>query len=94
MKHPAVNDEDRNPENLIEDGEFSRFDLHNCCWAYLNLSIDEALHHESPLINMIAVLDKRLGKRRLTQLSINNFHPLAARLLKFRLEVEGIKNSA
>ncbi|OQP44251.1 hypothetical protein A4H97_33400 [Niastella yeongjuensis] len=89
LKHPAVKDEERTPGLLIEEGEFSRFDLHNCCFEYLNLTVEEGLAHPSPLINLLAVLDSRLGKRRLPSLAKKKHHPLVMRLLEFRLVQEG-----
>ena len=91
ITHPAVEDSERTPGQLIEEGEFSRFDLHNCCWEYLNLTVEEGLEHKSPLINSIAVLDKRLGKRRLVTLDKDKLHPLTKSLLEFRLLVENLK---
>ena len=88
-RHPAVDNSNRKPRNLIEEGEFSRFDLHNCCFEFLNLSIDKALSHPSPLINMLAVLDSRFGKRKITELDRSSIHPLVKRLLEFRAEAEG-----
>lgn len=93
VTHPAVDDLERTPGKLIEEGEFSRFDLHNCCWAYLNMNIEDALQHDSPIINMLAMIDKRLGKRRLSQITTKDLHPLVARLLNFRLEVEGLNKT-
>ena len=29
--HPVIKDNERSEGELIEEGEFSRFDLHNCC---------------------------------------------------------------
>lgn len=91
IQHPAVKDEDRTEGQLIEEGEFSRFDLHNCCFEYLSLTVDEGLAHPSPLINLLAVLDRRLGKRRLPSLTEKKHHPLVSRVLEFRLIEEGIK---
>jgi len=88
LTHPAVAEQERTLGNLIEEGEFSRFDFHNCCWKYLNLTVEQGLEHKSPLINSLAVLDKRLGKRRLAELDKDKLHPLAQRLLVFRLAVE------
>lgn len=90
VTHPAVPDEQRTPGQLIEEGEFSRFDLHNCCFEYLNLTVEQGLAHESPLINLLAVLDKRLGKRRLPSLKDQKHHPLVRRMLDFRLKVDGL----
>ena len=90
LTHPAINDNERTIGELAEEGEFSRFDLHNCCWEYLNLTIEEGLEHASPIINSLAVLDKRLGKRRLITLDKDKFHPLTKRLLEFRLSAENL----
>ena len=83
--------EERSPEQLTEKGEFSKFDLSNCCYAFLEMSIEEGLNHESPIINMLSVLDKRLGKRRLLKLNDQNLHPLVKYFLNLRLEAENIK---
>lgn len=88
--HPAVRAEDRTPGQLVERGEFSRFDLHCCCWEYLQLSVEEGLGHASPLINLLAVLDKRLGKRRLVLIKKEDLHPMVRTFLEFRLEMEGL----
>ena len=70
--------------------EFSRFDLHNCWFKYLNLTFEEGLEHASPITNTLAVLDKRLGKRRLVLINKNQLHPLVKRFQEFRLEAEGL----
>jgi len=81
---------ERNKNTLSEKGEFSKFDLSYCCYAYLDLNIDEALNHKSPIINMLAVLDKRIGKRRLIKLNEKTHHPLVRYFLDLRLESEKI----
>jgi hypothetical protein len=91
LTHPAIKEENRTKGELVEKGEFSRFDLHNCCWEYLQLSVEEALQHLSPLINLLAILDRRLGKRRLVLIRKDSLHPLVKAFLEFRLEVEGLK---
>lgn len=80
----------RTPDKLVETGEFSKFDLTYCCSSFLNLSIDKAIEHESPIIQMLAVLDKRLGKRRLLLLDSDKLHPLVSYFLNLRLDAEGI----
>jgi hypothetical protein len=82
---------DRTPERLTEKGEFSKYDLTYSCSAFLNMSIEEAIGHESPIIQMLAVLDRRLGKRRLTLLDEKELHPLVRYFLDLRLNAEGIK---
>lgn len=73
------------PGELSEYGEFRRQDAYQACWAYLHdLSIEEALTDQDPLVNMLALADKRLGKRRIAQLSSDRFHPVAAKMLELR----------
>jgi hypothetical protein len=83
---------DRTPNQLAEKGEFSKFDLTYCCYEFLRMSIEEAIEHESPIIQMLAVLDKRLGKRRLVLLGEKQIHPLVRFFLDLRFGVEGIKS--
>lgn len=92
---PEINEripeEQRTPGLHAEKGEFSRYDLFDACWAYLNISIADALKDENPLIQAFAMLDKRLGKRRLKNLDPEKLHPLPAGLLRFRLECENME---
>jgi hypothetical protein len=83
--------EERDSELLSEKGEFSKYDLSHCCYAYPGFSIEEALNHDSPIVNMLAVLDKRLGKRRLVKLAQQELHPLVKYFLNIRLESENIR---
>ena len=86
-----VPDEERTPGRLVEPGEFSRFDLHEACWAYLNdVSLSDALASENPLIASLAVLNARVGKNRMRRLRETPLHPLTRALLQFRMEAEGI----
>lgn len=89
-KHPAVPMEDRTPGVTVEPGEFSRFDLHEACWEYIHdLGPDRGLESNNPLIVSLAVLSSKVGACRLRLLvEDQNLHPLAKRLLEFRLNVE------
>ena len=87
-KHSAVKDEERTPNKLIEDGEFSRFDLHIACWDYLHQIVKDSLESENPLIKSLAVLNAKVGKRRLIEIAKQNLHPLTRALLDFRIEAE------
>jgi hypothetical protein len=72
-------------------GELSRQDIYESCWSYVHeLSIEEALESEDPLIQTLSVIDKRVGKRRLVQLNAEEMHPLASHLFKERLTAENI----
>jgi hypothetical protein len=90
-KSENIKYDERDSKLLSEKGEFSKYDLSHCCYAYQNFSIEEAINHESPIINMLAVLDKRMGKRRLLKLSQEELHPLVNYFLNLRLESENIK---
>ena len=91
VKHPAVPDDERVPGNLVEPGEFSRFDFHQACWRYLNdISLNDALISGNPLIVSLAVLNSKVGKNRLKKLSEQKLHPPSKTLLSFRMEAEGI----
>ena len=59
--------------------------------AYLLLSVDDALQSGSPLIRALAVIDRRVGKRRLRSLEIGpEEHSLVYELYRLRCEAEGI----
>ena len=59
--------------------------------AYLSLPIDEALRSPSPLVRAMAVVDRRVGKRRLRALDVGpREHPLVRELYLLRCEAEGL----
>lgn len=61
---------------------------------YLNLSIEKVLQSENPLIRGFAMLDRRLGKRRLAKLELDPVETqLVKRFFTLRCEVEQIRNS-
>ena len=72
----------------MEYGELSRQNVYLSCWEYVHdLSIDDALNSTDPLIQALAVIDKRVGKRRLQTLKEKKLHPLATRLLYVRINL-------
>lgn len=65
----------------------------NSLETFLSLSIDDALRSENLLHRALAVLDARLGKRRLRSLELSpEEHPLVRRFLELRRRAEGIGN--
>jgi hypothetical protein len=73
----------------VEYGEISRQDVYEACWAYIHdLSFDAALNSDDPLLQTLAVLDRRLGKRRYVQVDQKNLHPLARKLFDTRMSME------
>lgn len=87
--HVIIADDERAAGKSVERGEFSRFDLHAACWSFLNSSIEDALASTNPLIQGLAFLDQRFGKRRLFEYPTNSLHPLAKELLEIRKKEEG-----
>jgi len=76
-------------------GELSRQDAYAACWTFVHdLSIEQALADSDPLVQTLAVLDSRLGKRRLSEFDATNMHPLAKKMLLVRLEAEGLHGEA
>ena len=74
---------------FTEYGELSRQDAFKACFSSLHdLSIDEALISDNPLIQSLAVLDYRVGKRRLKTIKTSQLHRLAHKLLQLRINEE------
>jgi len=80
-------DEVRRYKNqLVEYGELGRQDVYAACWEYIHdLSFDEALVSDGLFVQVLAVLDKRLGKRRFKKVMGADLHPLARKLLEVRI---------
>jgi len=77
----------------VEKGEFSRYDFTDACFDYLNMNIDEAVSSQNPIIKSFAMLDRRLGKRRLKllkQKDRTDQHPLVSRMLDLRIQCENM----
>lgn len=87
-----IPDEERIEGNAVEKGEFSRFEFFVSCNSFLNLSIDQALNGDDPIIKALAVIDKRFGKRRILSFDAEKEHPLVKYLFEFRKKEEGLNN--
>ena len=76
-------------DQLTTYGELSRQDAYRACWEFVHdLPIEQSLGDADPLIQSLAVVDKRLGKRRLREIDAACLHPLARRLLEIRLNAD------
>lgn len=70
-------------------GSYSQRDFYHALEEYCNLSIDEVFASSDLLILALAILDRRVGKRRLELLREQyQKHPLLERLYKLRYDVE------
>lgn len=75
--------------------ELSRQDAYASCWSFVHdMTNEEALADEDPLVQSLAVLDSRMGKRRIVKVNWMALHPLAQVLLCFRLQCEGLPVNA
>jgi len=83
-------------DSFLENGEnewcyiyqdfYLRRDTHESLWKFTHeLSLEEAIEIDNPLIQSLAILDKRLGKRRLNKILNDDLHPLSRKILKLRL---------
>ena len=76
---------------LREAGVLSRNDFYEALYSYLNTSIEDAISSDHPIVRGLAMLDRRLGKRRLSALRLPvGEHPFVHLLLAVRCEAEGI----
>lgn len=80
------------PHQFAQFGELSRQDAYHACWEFVHsLDVGAALADPDPLVQTLAVLDRRIGKRRLGSLDADALHRLAAALLRVRREAEGLE---
>ena len=76
-------------DQLADYGEMGRQDVYEACWKLLHeISIDQALVSNNPMIQTLAVIDKRVGKKQIQQIDITRLHPLAKKLLQKRIGIE------
>ncbi len=76
---------------LHERDVYERYEMNKALLDSLSLSIDDALRSANMLIRAFAMLDSRLGKRRLCTLQLGDEHPLVRQFYDLRCEAEGIK---
>jgi hypothetical protein len=78
--------------SLQAEGVLDRGDFYRVLWTALSMSIDDLLASDNILHRALAMTDRRLGKRRLKKLTVNeDEHPLVRELYALRCEVEGIR---
>ena len=79
----------RHAGQMVDYGEISQQDIYAACWAYVHdMNFDEALASDDAFIQSLAVLDRRLGKRRYKAVEAALTHPLPTKLLRTRLDAE------
>lgn len=71
---------------LIED-----YDFLMSLQDYLSLPVADALASDNPIFKALAIIDRRVGRRRLAELEIPEYsHPLVLQMYRLRFEAEGI----
>ena len=74
---------------LQRQGIYSQGDFYVAIHKYLAMPVEEALQSDNEIIRSLAILDRRVGKRRLRQLASNETdHPLMKLVLAFRCTAE------
>jgi hypothetical protein len=75
-----------------EKGIFEQYCFYRSIEEYINLPFDEALMSENKIIKSIALIDRRLGKRRLKHIQLNDDEINLYKILYYlRMESEGLK---
>lgn len=77
-------------DELVRRGIFGEGDFCDALRWYAQTSIDDILASTNPIVRAVAMLDRRVGKRRLKAIDPEKEHMLVRRLLAFRLEAEGV----
>ncbi|WP_180146924.1 SF0329 family protein [Desulfoluna butyratoxydans] len=77
-------------QELANKGEFNQYGFYVALREYCNNSIEESLSSKSLLIKCIAMLDYRLGKRKLKSLDVSNEHDKVIQFFKIRCQCEGL----
>jgi hypothetical protein len=72
-------------------GVRDKSDLLDALGTCIGSSIEQLLASADPLVRALAMLDRRLGKRRLANLVVTSEHPLVVKLHRLRCEEEAVR---
>lgn len=92
--HPWWDARRQASELLASEGIFSTEHFIHALYEFVNLSIAESVNNSDPLIRAFAVVDKRIGKRRLNTLINQNESIIVKRMLTARWQAEGLDDFA
>ena len=77
---------------LVAEGLFSAEQYLNAVYAYPSVAFDDALSSPDPIIRALAMLDRRLGKRRLVSLALDaDEQAFVRRLMEVRRAADGLR---
>ena len=82
-------------EHMGVEGKYTQFTFYHALDQYLSLSIEKALDSSDVLIRALALIDRRLGKRRFVRLPVpgETEHELVRRFYDLRAQAEGWRRS-
>lgn len=78
-------------KELESEGKYNQYKYYESLDEYCNNSIEKSLLSDNLLVRCLAMLDKRLGKRRLQNIDLENESSKVIEFYKIRCECEGIK---
>ena len=82
----------REAERIVDEKNlfFTLWEFNHALFEFLNLSIDDAIASDDPIIRALVMLDRRFGKRRLKAFDDSEQPPLVRTLYRFRCKAEEI----
>ena len=90
LTHHVTEIDDRSPDKLCEEGEFSSFDFTFMAKQYLQMPAHDAIKSNHPIVRALGALNKKIGKAKIKELQYDE-NPLVAYFAKFRYEAETTK---
>ena len=92
-RQKLVDASDLAEQQLMEQGIFDSYYVYSAFMSYHTLSIDDALMSEDLITQAFAMLDRRLGTRRLRAIYATKQHPIVAKFHHVRCTAEKINMS-
>lgn len=77
-------------DELVQEGKFNQYTYYDSLDEYCSNSIEESISSDNILIRCLAMLDSRLGKRRLRSFDLKQENEKVIQFLKIRCECEGL----
>jgi len=77
-------------KELESEGKYNQYKYYESLDEYCNNSIEKSLVSDNLLVRCLAMLDKRLGKRRLQNIDLRNESSKVVEFYKIRCECEGM----
>lgn len=84
--HEPIKPSERTEGEIVEKGEFSKYDFAENAFKFLSINAQDALKSENPILRALAVVDKRIGRRALNELKKTETHPMIKYLIELRMD--------